>query len=263
VENPTQNTNRSSDRKEFRDKDAGLDSLSKELAEKELELSTLEMELSLFEGKYARTIGILFAELDEIEKEIAKELLRLNPKEEYRQGFQRAERKARASRDAIDEKVAQGDKKPFEPSDELRELFRKVAKAIHPDFATDPQERALRNALMSRANEAYKKGNIKGLRQILDEWEKKDKRSYTDQAEIIQLDQLEQKIQQIKLRIKNIEIRISELKKSELYQLMVKVEQMELEGRDLLSEMAKKLQEQILEAKKLLANLQQKEYQDG
>jgi hypothetical protein len=259
MENPTLTTNSNPDRKEFRDKEAELDSLSKELAEKELELSTLELKLSWFEDMYARTVGILFAELDEIEKEIAKELFRLNPKEEYRQGFQRAEKKAKASRDAVDEKNAQGNKKPFEPSDELKNLFRKIAKAIHPDFATNPQERELRNTLMGRANEAYKKGDIEGLKKILDEWENRDKGTHPEKTESPQFDQLEIKIRQIKLRINEIELKISELKKSELYQLMVKVEQAEKEGRDLLDEMSKQLQAQIIEANKLLASLQQRE----
>lgn len=259
MENPTHATNPTSGENNIRDQNAEFDSLSKELTEKELQLSTLEKKLSLFEGKYAKTVGILFAELDEIEKEIAKELLRLNPIEVYRQGFQKAERKAKTSRDAIDEKVAQSDRKPFEPSDELRNLFRKVAKAIHPDFATDPQERVFRNTLMAKANEAYKKGDVQGLKQIIDEWENRDKRSYPEQAELIQVDQLEQKIRQIRLRINIIETRISDIKRSELYQLMVKVEMAELEGRDLLGEMAKGLQEQILGAKELLAGLQQKE----
>jgi hypothetical protein len=259
VENPSLVTNPTPDRDNSRDRNAEFELLSKELAEKELELSTLERRLSWFEGKYARKVGILLAELDEIEREIAKELLRLYPKEEYRQGFQRAERKAKTSRDAVDEKVAEGLKKPFELSDELRDLFRKVAKAIHPDFATNPQERAFRNTLMTRANEAYKKGDMEGLRRILEEWENRDKRSYPQEAALAQVEQLEQQIRQIRLRISEIRIRITELEKSDLYQLMVKVEQAELEGRDLLDEMAKKLQVQLLEARKLLASFQEKE----
>jgi hypothetical protein len=258
VENPTFETNLTPDINNYRDQNAEFESLSKELTEKELELSTLEKKLSLFERKYAKAVGIFIAELDEIEKEIAKELLRLNPKEEYRQGFQRAENKAKASRGAVDEKMAHGDKNPFEPSDEIRNLFRRVAKAIHPDFATDPEERAFRNMMMIRANEAYKKGDLEGLKMILDKWENRDKKSYPDQAALIHLDQLEQKIRQIKLRINNIDMRISELMNSELYQLMVKVEQSEFQGCDFLAEMGKRVQEQILEAKKLLESLQQK-----
>jgi hypothetical protein len=259
VEDPTLATNPASGENDPRDQNAEFELLSKELAEKESELSTLEERLSLFEGKYARSVGVLFAELDELEREIARELLRLNPQEEYRRGFQKAERKAKKSRDAVDEKVAQSDRKPFEPSDELRDLFRKVARAIHPDLAADPRERAFRNTLMARANEAYRRGDIQGLKQIMDEWENRDKRPYPEQAELIKVDQLEQILRQIRLRINTIEARISELEGSELYQLMLKVEMAELEGLDLLGEMARGLQEQILAAKELLADLQQKE----
>jgi hypothetical protein len=239
--------------------DDEFESLSRDLAEKELELTTLEQELSLFEVKYAKTVGILFAELDDIEKEIAKELFRLNPKEEYRQGFNRAERKAKASREAVDEKTAQEGKKPFKPSDELKNLFWKVAKTIHPDHATNPEERAYRNTLMMRANEAYKNGDLDALNQILEEWEHRDQASYSKQTELSLFDQMEQKKRQIKARIKELIERISELKKSELYQLMIKVEQAKLEGRDLLGDMAKDLNEKIISARKLLESLQLKE----
>ena len=125
--NSTITKNLNSEEKGSKERHAEFESLLRDLAEKELELSTLESKLSWFEDRYARTVGILFAELDEIEKEIAEELLRLNPKDEYRQGFKKAEKKAQASRDAIDEKISQSEKKPFEPSEELRNLFRQVA----------------------------------------------------------------------------------------------------------------------------------------
>jgi len=258
MQNPTLVSSSNTNKGSSGDQNDVLEALLKELAEKELELSTLEKELSLFEGKYAQTVGVLFAELDEIEGEIARELWRLNPKEAYKQGFERAERKAKASREAVDEKISQGDKKPFKPSDELKNLYRKVAKIIHPDLATDPQEREFRNTLMSRANEAYKKGDMKALEQILEEWEHWDKEAYPTQAELRQPDLLEQKIQQVKARIKEIENRISELKKSEMYQLMIKVEKAEHRGRDLLAQMAINLREQIAAARKLLASLQEK-----
>jgi hypothetical protein len=242
----------------FESRHAEFEALSKELAESELELATLENKLSEFEKRYARTVGILFAELDELEKEIAKELLRLNPTEEYKQGFQRAERKAKNSQDAVNERIVQNEKKPFTPSDELKNLFRKVAKIIHPDLATDEHERAYRNSLMARANEAYKNGDLEALEQILDEWEHRDEKTFSKEAQPSQLDQLEQKILQVRTRINAIERRIAELGKSELYQLMIKVEQAELEGRDLLGDMAKNLQDQIQAAKGLLESLREK-----
>jgi hypothetical protein len=240
------------------DSRAEFEALTRKLAEKELELATLENELGFFEWKYARTIGVLLAKLDELEKKIAEELLRLYPEEKSKKNFQNAARKAKTSQDAVNEKLRQGEKKAFVPSDDLKDLYRRIAKTIHPDLATDDEERAYRTIFMARANEAYENGDKEALEQILDEWEHRDEKSFPKEAETSQLDQLEQKILQVKTRIKEIESRIAELKGSELYQLMIKVEQAELEGRDLLGDMAKNLQNQIQAAKGLLESLRQK-----
>jgi hypothetical protein len=112
---------------------------------------------------------------------------------------------------------------------------------------------------MSRANEAYKKGDMQALQQILKEWEHRDKTTFPNREGQSQADRLAQKIQQVRNRINEIEKRISELKRSELYLLMVKVQQAELFGRDLLGEMAKSLQDQIIAARKLLLSYKGRE----
>jgi len=228
-----------------------LEALSKQLAEKELELATLENQLVVFERRYARTVGILLVELDELEKEIARELYRLYPDENHRQGFQNAESRARSSQDAVNERMDQPDTE-FAPSEELKKLYRQVAKTIHPDRATNEHERLYRNSLMARANEAYRKGDLEALRQILYEWEHRDEDAF---AKDRQPYQLEQAMLQMKRRIKEIEESIQQLKESELYQLMLKVTQEERQGHDLLSEMANDLQQQIRAAKVHLDSL--------
>ena len=236
-----------------------FESLSKKLAEKELELATLEIELSFFEKRYARTVGILLAELDILEREIARELLRLHPEEQYRQGFYRAEKKARDSQEAVNEKTKQEEKQAYIPTEEIKKLYRKVAKTIHPDLSVNEAERAFRTVLMARANAAYKIGDKAALEQILYEWEHRDEESFFQEEEPKEADQLERKIAQIKHRLKEIEIRIGEVKRSDLYQLLLKVERADREGRDLLGDMARDLQGQILEANKLLDSLKQQE----
>jgi len=239
------------------EKYAELEALSKKLADKELELATLESRLSVFERRYASTVGVLLAKLDELEKEIARELLRLNPKEEYERGFRKAQRKAKRSRDSVDESIGQSEKKPFKPTDELKELFRRVAKTIHPDLASSENERAYRNSLMARANEAYKNGDSDALEQILKEWEQRDESSFIEETVSGERSLVEQKIAQARKRIGEIESLIGELKGSDLYQLMVKVEVAEAEGRDLLDDMVRDLQEQIQAARGLQESLKQ------
>jgi hypothetical protein len=56
---------------ELEKKHAELAILEAELAQRELELATLQAELRAFEGQYLRIVGSRYAELDEIEAQIA------------------------------------------------------------------------------------------------------------------------------------------------------------------------------------------------
>jgi hypothetical protein len=239
-------------------REAEFEALSKELAEKELELATLESRLSAFEKLYAGRVGVLIAELDALEKEIARELYRLHPEAEYQAGFGRAEKKAKASREAVDEKTKKAEKEPFIPSEELKNLYRRIAKTLHPDLAANDAERGLRTSLMAKANEAYKKGDKEALERIVYEWEHRGEQAARQAAPMVQTIPWEQRIRQIRMHIQDLERRIAALKQSDLCRLMLKTEQAGREGRDLLGGMAKDLQTQIQAARGLLENLRER-----
>lgn len=48
----------------------------------------------------------------------------------------------------------------------IREVYRKLASALHPDRETDPQERERKTALMQRVNQAYNKNNLLQLLEL-------------------------------------------------------------------------------------------------
>ena len=58
----------------------------------------------------------------------------------------------------------------FKPSESLKNRYREVAKAVHPDLATDDDERARRHRFMVDANEAYNDGDQSRLEAILHAW---------------------------------------------------------------------------------------------
>ena len=240
---------------------AEFEALSKELAEEELELATLTNELAVFETRYTHTIGILFAELDELEKEIAWEVWRLHPGERYQKIYQEAQRKAKSSQDAVGRQPNQRETKKFVPSEALKNLYRRIAKAIHPDLAIDEDEKVYRTELMARANDAYSHGDQAALTQIMADWENKDRNLRLQDAQSTELTLLEEKILRVRLRLKEIGAKIANLRNSELYQLMLKVEQAEQRGRDLLSEMANDIRRQIQAAQARLAAMKQQKQQ--
>jgi hypothetical protein len=226
------------------------------LAERELELVDLRSQLAVFEGRYLRQVGALYAELDEWKARISELHARLDPsaaanarareaREQARQTYEDAHGKASETHD-------------FTPSPELKSLFREVAKRIHPDFWGDADDLERRTRLMAEANRAYEAGDAEALQRILDE--------YQDGADAVkgegigaELIRIIRQISQAKERVAAIEQELAALRQSEIALLMKQAEEREQEGRDLLAELAAAVREQIERAKKEYETLAKEE----
>jgi DnaJ-domain-containing protein 1 len=217
----------SPEEEELEKKRAELAALEAELAQRELDLATLHAELHAFEQRYQQMIGMRYAELDRIEAQI----------DEYMAFLE-----------------SSGD---FKPSDSLKQLYREVAKKIHPDLTTDEAEKARRQELMAEANQAYEDGNEERLREILEQWESS---ADSVQGEGIgaKLIRLLRQIAQGRERLKAIEREIEAVVQTELHQLRTQVMDAEQVGEDLLADMASQLDEQIAAAQQRLKELKVK-----
>lgn len=228
-----------------------LAELETELAQRELDLATLQAELHIFEASYLRTVGVRYAELDEIEAQIAEAEARLKPKDNKIQE-QASKARVQAQGSAQAAGIAQEPREEkFKPSESLKKLYREIAKRIHPDLTLDEEERALREQLMAEANRAYEESDEAKLQAILNEWESSPD-SVKGEGVAAELVRVIRKIAQVKERLRVIETEIDQLKKSDLYKLKTEVEKAEDEGRDLLAEMASRVDEQIARADKKL-----------
>lgn len=65
----------------------------------------------------------------------------------------------------------------------LREVYRKLASALHPDRETDLQERERKTRLMQRVNEAYRKNNLLQLLELQLELEHIDQHALNSMSE--------------------------------------------------------------------------------
>jgi hypothetical protein len=213
-----------------------------ELAERELELADLRAQLKSFEGRYLREVGVLYAELDEWEARIAELGAALNAAPAAQEHAEKARKRADKTHEATHGEASHA--KDFQPSADLRSLFRDIAKRIHPDFAKDDADRQRRTRLMAEANEAYSRGDAEALQRILDDY-RESSESVDGEGIGAELIRIIRQIHQARKNIAKIDQELTKLRASEMVQLKHKVEVAEREGRDMLAELAAVLSGQI------------------
>jgi chorismate mutase len=209
---------------ELQKKRTELSEIKTRLAERELELATFQAELHAFERQYLQVVGMRQQELQRVEAQI----------EAYIACFVSTH--------------------SFQPSNELKQIYRQLAKAIHPDLATEPEARAKRELLMAEANRAYECGDIERLKILLFDWSN-DPQSVQGEDLSAEILRTIRQIVQSELRLANIEQTIQSLEKSDLFQLQIKAKRGQQMGRDLLMEMARELDKQIHRAQYRLNEL--------
>jgi hypothetical protein len=159
-------------------KRAQLAAIEGALGEEDLALASNRAEVFLFERRYMRAVGSRYAELDELEARLAETLAKRNPNDEMARYRAEAARKqadatSHAKREP-EQPVDTAELLHFEPSDELKQLYRSGAKRIHPDLAplgTSAEENERRTAAMASFSDAYVRGDETAMRIILAEWD--------------------------------------------------------------------------------------------
>ncbi|KGB92488.1 MULTISPECIES: J domain-containing protein [Burkholderia] len=87
---------------------------------------------------------------------------------------QRAKRKKAPKQSAAQARI---EAEQAESNKSIREIYRKLASALHPDRESDPNEQTRKTALMQRVNHAYDKGNLLQLLELQLEIEQIDRRA--------------------------------------------------------------------------------------
>jgi hypothetical protein len=218
------------------------------LAERELELADLRAQLKSFEGRYLRQVGVLYAELDEWDAKIAELEAKLKPSASAQQSAQEARKRADETHEATHGEASKA--QDFQPSADLRSLFREVAKRIHPDFAKDDADRQRRTRQMAKANEAYGRGDAEALQRILDDHQES---SESVQGEGIgaELIRVIRQVHQARKNIAALEEELHRLSSGELARLKRDAEAAaQKEGIDLLAQLAATLGGKIAQRRK-------------
>ena len=229
-----------------------------ELADCELRAANLRAELGAFERQYLHFVGSRYAELDELNAEVAEKTAKSQPDNERAQQIAREARARAASTKTTAGEKSPNDPKPFRASAELKRLYRDVARRIHPDLTSDRDDRTKRQELMAMANEAYERGDEALLTKVITEYECSPEAVKGDGAGA-DLVRVIRGISQARGRLTEIEAELQELLRSDLHQLKARVDQAEQHGRDVLGEIVGKVDEQIAQVKRRLENIRQQE----
>jgi hypothetical protein len=222
--------------------------LENEVSAAELDLETTKSELSRFQYRYYRTVGYLYAELDDLEARLLGRLAAEMPgNETAKQNANDATQRAKCSaqeagiRERIPAPIA-------EITPDLKKIYRQAAKLMHPDRATTDQERQRRHEMMVKVNLAYESGDRGALEHLIVEFGH-DPEAVTGDDIGSRMIKAIRRIAQIRRRIGEIESELASKRKSEAFELMRSVSEVEAMGGNPLADLANELLKQISEKK--------------
>jgi hypothetical protein len=228
------------------DRRAQLERVRAALAERESELAQIRAQLATFEGRYLRQVGILYAELDEIEARIAEREVALYDSDAALRRAEETRRQAQETRDAAFGAAHEAEE--FDPPPSLKTLFRDVAKRIHPDFARDEAEQRHFTLLMAVANQAYRRGDTEALQRLLDD-HREINALIAGEGVAAELERITRQIRHAERDIATLEVERHTLLAGDIGQLHRDAEVAAREHRDLLMELAAGLREEIAVAR--------------
>lgn len=225
-----------------------------ELAQASAELESLNEDLVEFEQLYEAQVGHLLTKLLLVEKEVAHYLERiqaLRDAQQFGSGYRSAEAQFREKWQHIPEEPVQG-KPTFNPqveSNQIKKLYRQLARHYHPDLAGDEDEKLIRNKKMAAINDAYSAGSVIELMALTEDLDSdvsnKLFNNLDNQTEQTMAQALQQELSWSRKRLRQIKQEIQNFHLRPIVDFALEVKLANREGRDLMADMAAELERQI------------------
>jgi len=204
------------------------------LAEIVAEHASLKAELRAFEADYMRHVGVLMAQVHDLEARI------LNVTAE-RSGTEADRVAAREAGERAERTYAQMRAVPMAggplPTGDVKQLFREAAKLMHPDLVRDADGRMHAEAFMKRLNEAYRAVDAEAIRDLLLQW---NASPYAPAAAAAAGE-----VRGLQAAVARAEHRLAQERSSEMARIMEQTMAAATEGTDLLADMRAAAQSQL------------------
>ena len=230
-----------------------LDEVLNQLVEAEEQLAECRAAVGAFEFKLRAQIGRLTQRLDKLDSEIKgyrRQLSWINDHWEATaeeidfRSMGQDDAPAGKHNDFQEEVPAAPSSLNEDERKEIKHLFRQLARRFHPDMAVDAADREYRTQMMAAINAAYGAGDLEKLQQLALEPDAADLVEYAQTDQQL-AEALTREIERCRRRLAEIRQELGHLEQHQSTRLMRRAQQAEAEGRDLLAEMARRLEEQI------------------
>jgi hypothetical protein len=222
----------------------------------EMRIGTLQREVEAFEARYFVAVGALLAQLERLQIQIEKCYQRTDEIEEYgwramrkhvEEDAQRTFREKQAAAEEYERRARAGGNGRYavprlssDEQKEMKDLYRRLAKAFHPDLAQNESDRENGARLMAEINDAYARGDVAHLRLIAE----REQPFAADANEILsqRIERLTRQRAVLDETIARLQEQLRRLENSEFALLK---REAAASGRDLLSEIAAKLKGRV------------------
>lgn len=222
--------------------------LEEQVTSAELALETVKTETAQFQHRYYQSVGRLFAQLDELDAQIANEKAEQSPNDVAAQAHAQA---ANEQSQKSAEEAGVVEAQPAPPlviTPELKQAYRQAARLMHPDRATTESERLRRTALMAQVNRAYESGDQKAIEKLIVEYGQ-DPEAITGGDIASRIVKAIRRIAQLRRRLREAQQEMEVQQQTEIVQLKQTIEETEAMGGDPLGDLAKQLMQELSERK--------------
>jgi len=229
---------------------ARLAALELDIAVRERELADAKDELHRLQRRYLQEVGPHYAQLAELDARIAER--------EIAAGLRPAEPDAAADDDddpgERELEMTSACSNRGAPTDDLKRMFRQLAKSIHPDLALNDPARWRRHSLMAEANRAYAERDEDRLRLIMHTWERMPDAAVDDDPDAARA-HLQRRLADAEARTIAIDLEFADLRRSAIWRLKTKIDDAREQGWDLFAEMVLSVKREVQRASWRLASL--------
>jgi hypothetical protein len=227
-----------------------------ELSDWERMFSGLKAEIRTFEQLYEDTVGGRITALEELEWQL-NGILGAEKTPPRRETFsdEQTFNHFHHTTDLLDE---EDESPPDTSSMSIKSLYRGVAKAVHPDLASDESDRLRRQELMAIANHAYESGDRRSLVELFLDWEA-GTGAVSGKDVASELVRVIRQIARAQQNIHAVILQIDELKQTDIYRFKQRVDEAREKDIDLLAEMVAKADEDIALLRRRLSLLRGEE----